>query len=297
MPNLGANDQAQALGIIAGGGRMPLEVAAAADASGRKVFIAAIHGAADPAIEAFPHSWVHLGQLGRLISVLRSANCRELVIIGHITRPDLTTIKLDPAALKHLPRIMSLAIGGDNSILSSIVQFFEAEDFTVTGAHQVAPALLASPGALSRAEPDRQDREDIALGYRLIDTLGPFDVGQCAVVAAGNVIAIEGAEGTDAMLQRCSGLVGRGRRRRGSRVGVLIKCPKPGQELRVDLPVIGPDTVENAAAAGLTGIAIAASRVLIVDRAATVAAADKAGLFLVGISGDERSQQSSPGAA
>ena len=297
MPSSVATDQTQTLGIIAGGGHIPLEVAAAAKAGGREVFIAAIDGAADPAIEAFPHSWVRLGQLGRLISVLRSAECRELVIIGHITRPDLTAMKLDLAALRHLPRIMSLAFGGDNSVLSSIVQFFEEEDFIIVGAHQVAPALLASPGALSRIEPTEEDREDIAIGYRLIDTLGPFDIGQCAVVAAGNVIAIEGAEGTDAMLQRCRGLVERGRRRRGSRVGVLVNRPKPGQELRVDLPVIGPDTIHNAAEAGLTGIAVAASQVMIAERAATVSAADSAGLFLVGISGDVAADQRKLGTA
>ncbi|MEX1060717.1 MAG: UDP-2,3-diacylglucosamine diphosphatase LpxI, partial [Methyloceanibacter sp.] len=153
--------------------------------------------------------------------------------------------------------------------------------YRVHGAGDVAPELLAGAGRLGNKTPSTEDRADIAIAFRVVSALGRFDVGQAAVVVKGHVLAVEAAEGTDAMLVRCAELRELGRTRR-SRAGVLVKAPKPGQEERVDLPTIGPETVGKAAAAGLAGIAVAARQVLMAERAATIEAANQHGLFLVG---------------
>ena len=171
-------------------------------------------------------------------------------------RPDLWKIRPDVGFFTSLPRILGLMAGGDDSVLTSVVRFFEQKGLAVRGAHEVAPDLLAGAGAIGSVALSEQGRADARLGFAVRAALGPLDAGQAVVVAHGQVLAIEGAEGTDAMLQRVAGLPGRGEP--GLRGGVLAKGPKPGQELRVDMPAIGPRTVAAAVAAGLEGIAVRA---------------------------------------
>jgi DUF1009 family protein len=271
------------LAIIAGGGTLPCTLADAALAQGRAVHILGIRGEADESIARFPHTWLKWGEIGKLLTTLEDKGCRDLVIIGAVKRPDLANVRFDFGAIKNLPFLLGLGVGGDDHVLSSVVRFLEGKGYRVYGAGEIAPELLAVEGTLGAKAPSQDDRDDIEAGFRLVSALGRFDVGQAAVVVKGRVLAVEAAEGTDAMLARCAELrKGSGGRRRGLG-GVLIKAPKPGQEERVDLPAIGPDTVKRAAKAGLAGIAIAAGRVLIADRAATIAAADEHGLFLIGM--------------
>jgi DUF1009 family protein len=140
---------------------------------------------------------------------------------------------------------------------------------------------LAGEGVLGDKAPSSEDAADIETAFRVVSALGRLDVGQAAVVVRGHVLAVEAAEGTDSMLARCAELRELGKTRRG-RAGVMVKAPKPGQEERVDLPTIGPDTVAKADNAGLAGIAVAAGQVLMAERAATIEAANRHGLFLVG---------------
>jgi DUF1009 family protein len=268
------------LAIIAGGGTLPIALAAAAAAQGRAVHVIGIRGEADAKISHFPHTWLKWGEVGKLFATLEGLGCRNLVIIGSVSRPDLANVRFDFGAIKNLPFLLSLGVGGDDQVLSSVVRFLESKGYRVYGAGEVAPELLAAEGNLGPKAPSPDDRADIEAGFRVVSALGRLDVGQAAVVVKGRVLAVEAAEGTDAMLARCAELR-KGGRRRGL-AGVLVKAPKPGQEERVDLPTIGPDTVEMAAQAGLAGIAVAAGRVLIADRDATVAAAGQHGLFLVG---------------
>lgn len=268
------------LAIIAGSGALPCTVAEAASRAGRNVHILGIRGEADPGIARFPHTWLKWGEVGRLFATLEGQGCRDLVIIGAVTRPDLANVRFDLGAIRNLPFILSLGIGGDDRILSNVVRFLEGKGYRVCGAGEVAPELLAGEGSLAAKTPTAEDKADIEIGLRVVEALGRLDVGQAAVVAKGHVIAVEAAEGTDAMLARCGEL--RRERRWRERGGVLVKAPKPGQEERVDLPAIGPDTVRNAAAAGLAGVAVAAGRVLIAERAATIATANEHGIFLWG---------------
>jgi UDP-2,3-diacylglucosamine hydrolase len=270
------------LGIIAGRGPLPCVVAESAAARGVPLHIVAIRGEARDEIERFPHTWVKWGEIGKLFRALDTNGCGDLVIIGGVDRPDLSNVKLDFGAIKTLPFILSLGKGGDDHVLSRVVRFFEEKGYRVHGAGDVAPELLAGEGVLGDKSPSTEDRADIGLAFQVVSALGRLDIGQAAVVVKGHVLAVEAAEGTDAMLVRCAELRALGKNPARGAAGVLVKAPKPGQEQRVDLPTIGPETVRRAAEAGLAGIALAAGQVLMAERAATIAAADEHGLFLVG---------------
>ncbi len=280
MANLDAKQDGP-LAILAGGGTLPSALADAAVAQGRAVHVIGIRGEADAKISRFPHTWLKWGEVGKLFATLDDQGCRDLVIIGSVSRPDLANVRFDFGAIKNLPFLLGLGVGGDDQVLSSVVRFLEGKGYRVYGAGEVAPELLAAEGTLGAKAPSPEDRADIEAGFRVVSALGRLDVGQAAVVVKGRVLAVEAAEGTNAMLARCDEMRKGARRRRGL-AGVLVKAPKPGQEERVDLPTIGPETVEMAAQAGLAGIAVAAGRVLIADRDATIAAAGQHGLFLIG---------------
>lgn len=271
------------LGILAGGGHLPFRVAEAARAAGREVYVVAVRGHAEPEIEAFPHDWLALGEVGRFFDMLDRHRCGELVIVGNVERPELKHIRFDLGGIARLPRIATMMMGGDDHLLIHLIRLIEERGVRVVAPHDILPDLVLAPGPATRRKPSRKIAADIALGRRVIAALGPYDVGQSVVVDRGRVIAIEAAEGTDAMLARCASLR---ERHRGERSGVLVKAPKPGQEVRVDLPTIGDRTVEGAARAKLAGIAAEARRTLVADGAALRAAADRLGLFVFGFDGE-----------
>lgn len=266
------------LGILAGGGGLPEQIARSAIASGRSVHIVAIEGEAASAITLFPHTWVNWGSIGRMSTSLRSAGVRDLIIVGSVTRPDLRNVRPDFGLVRALPTIFRLMGGGDDHVLRNVVRFFEAQGFQVRGIADVAPELLVATGALGRIVPTQHQIADAARGFQLIEALGGADVGQAVVMREGRALAIEAAEGTDRMLAR----LGDGGDRRAAG-GVLVKGPKPGQELRIDLPAIGPRTLQLAAEIGLAGVAVASGRVLIAERDATITAGDAKGLFVAGV--------------
>jgi lipid-A-disaccharide synthase len=277
-PAPGARDR---IGILAGGGRLPLMIAESVTARGGAVHIVGIEGEADAAIARLPHTWVNWGQVGRMVATLRAEGGGTMVIAGSVRRPDLWKVRPDWGFFLSLPQIPAMLRGGDDSVLSRVVRFFEAKGLTVRGAHEVAPDLLTESGRLGAVALDGESRRDAELGFAVRAVLGPLDAGQAVVVAGGKVLAIEGAEGTDAMLKRVAGMRGAGSA--GVRSGVLAKGPKPGQELRVDMPAIGPRTVELAADAGLASIAVAAGAVLLLDRAEALQTADARGIAIEGL--------------
>jgi DUF1009 family protein len=269
--------------ILAGGGTLPALIAEGARERGQQAHIVAIEGEADPVIVGrFPHTWVNWGGIGRMVRTIKAEGGSAMVIAGSVTRPDLMRIRPDLGFFRSLPSVIgTLAKGGDDGVLSHVVRFFERNGIVVRGLDEVAPELLISEGqpTLVRALP--RDESDIALALDLLGALGPLDVGQGAVVRAGRIIAIEGVEGTDRMLDRAAELIGLCAA--APPAGVLVKAPKPGQEMRVDMPTLGPRTVDNAARAGLAGIAGIASAALLLDRADAVASANAKGLFIIGL--------------
>jgi DUF1009 family protein len=206
-----------------------------------------------------------------------------MVMVGSIrTRPDFKSIKLDLATMKSLKDILAIVVGGDNAVLSGAIKFFERRGQRIVGAHEIATDLVAGEGPIGKRKPGRDGSADIAVAMRAARAIGAIDAGQAAIAVNGRVIALEAAEGTDQMLERLKALRATGRVKWSGRVGVLAKCPKPQQDLRVDMPTIGPRTIEGAIEAGLAGIAVAAGKVMIVDRAAIIRRADAEGLFVVG---------------
>src|ERR1700730_10549681 len=207
-------------------------------------------------------------------------------MIGTVLRVALRDIRFDWEALRELPTVIRMFRGGDNHLLSVLARLFEKRGFRFVGAHEVAPEILMPQGTLGRREPSARDRADVARGVALLSALGPFDVGQAVVVADNYVLAVEAAEGTDRMLARVAELRSEGRERTAIGTGVLVKVPKPGQDRRFDLPAIGPATGEGAARAGLAGIAVTAGAAIVAEPAEVGAAADRAGIFVIGIAPD-----------
>ena len=267
------------LTVLAGAGPLPGDIVAACEAIGRAVFVVAHKGITDPElIGAVPHEWVHLGAIERTIALLHEQRTEDVVFAGPVKRPPLTSLRLDGRALKVMNAFRKKeAALGDDKLLSLIITELEGEGFRVVGIDRILPDILARKGSLGTVEPDEEARADIAVGCRAARAVGALDIGQAVVVQQGVVLGVEAIEGTDALLARC------GEMRRDGPGGVLVKLKKPGQEARVDLPTIGTATIDGAVAAGLKGIAIEAGGALVVDRAAVVAAADAAGLFVIGI--------------
>ncbi|MDE2016549.1 MAG: UDP-2,3-diacylglucosamine diphosphatase LpxI [Hyphomicrobiales bacterium] len=279
---MSATGSTSPLGVICGAGEFPLAVARAARSAGRDVFLLGIEGFVDGELAGWPHARVRLGRIGALLAALRGANVRDLVIVGGLTRPAFRDLRLDFGALRLVPAFLDALRGGDDRLLSRVARFFEREGFRVLGAHEAAPGLLAPAGAIARRAPVAATLRDAEFAARLVAATGPFDAGQAAVVCDGHVWAIEAAEGTDAMLARVAELRASGRIRRRPPSGLLYKAPKPGQDRRVDLPALGPRTVEAARRAGLAAIAWEAGGALVLDREAMARAADAAGISLFG---------------
>jgi len=278
------------VGIIAGGGRLPTDVANGLGEQGHKPFVLMVQGEALPesALGKFEHEVLSLENIGSLVGILRRRGITHVVLAGEIRRrPRLGAMRFNLGLLAIVPLVISALARGDDGLLKVVVRGLEARGFTVVGAHQIVPDLTAAEGALTRLAPSTADWKDIEAAHEAAIAIGMLDIGQGAVAVGGRAIALEGIEGTDGLLARVRELRGHGRLA-GKKGGVLVKCAKPGQELRVDLPSIGLQTVEGAHAAGLAGIAVEAGRSLVLDSSAVIAKADALGLFVVGLPAKER---------
>ena len=263
---------------------MPFAVAESLTARGIDSVVFALKGACDPrAAERFRHHWISVGQLGRAERLFRAENCRNLVFIGTLVRPALSEIRLDWATLRAIWRVWAAFRGGDDHLLSGIGRILEQDGFRMVGIKDVAPDLLMPEGCVTRKAPDENAAADIAKGRDVLRALSPFDIGQAVIVIDGHVVGVEDIEGTDGLLARVAHLRAEGRIRAKTGRGVLVKAPKSGQDLRFDLPTMGPRTVEGAALASLAGIAIVAGNTIVVEPQAMIAAADAAGVFVTGL--------------
>jgi DUF1009 family protein len=272
------------VGLIAAGGAMPFAVADSLAARGIDAVFFALRGACDPQrVERFRHHWISVGQLGRAVKLFRAEGCRDLVFIGSLVRPALSEIRVDFGTLRVLGQVWAAFRGGDDHLLSGIGRILERDGFRMVGIKDVAPDLLMPEGYLTRTAPDEHATADIARGREVLRALSPFDIGQAAVVIDGHVVGIEDIEGTDGLLARVARLREQGRIRAAAKRGVLVKAPKSGQDLRFDLPTVGPRTVEGAALAKLAGLAVVAGNTIIAEPQAMIAMADAGGLFIAGV--------------
>jgi UDP-2,3-diacylglucosamine hydrolase len=277
-------DASSPIGLIAAGGVMPFAVADSLIARGVNPVLFALKGSCDPlAVQRFRHHWISLGQVGRAVRLFRAENCRDLVFIGTLVRPALSEIRLDWGTLRVIGRLWAAFRGGDDHLLSGIGRILEQDGFRMVGIKDVAPNLLMPRGCLTLKAPDENSAADIARGLDVLRALSPFDIGQAAAVIDSHVVGVEDIEGTDGLLARVARLRKEGRIRANRGRGVLVKAPKSGQDLRFDLPTIGPRTIEAADAAGLAGIAVIAGETTVVEAQIMIEAADAAGLFITGV--------------
>nr|WP_244571168.1 LpxI family protein [Mesorhizobium carmichaelinearum] len=273
------------VGIIAGGGSLPVEVAAGSAGQGYPPFIILMEGEADRLSELcrYEHETLALEAIGSLVPLLKRHRITHLVLAGEIKRrPRLTHLRPSVSLLAVIPIVVMALARGDDGLLKVVARGLEARGIKVMGAHEIVPNLVAAEGILTKAVPQKSDWRDIEAGFAAAKAIGALDIGQAAIAVGGRAIALEGIEGTAGLLDRTRLLRGHGRIA-GKTRGVLVKCAKPGQELRADLPSIGPQTVDAAHAAGLAGIAVEAGRSLILEGPATLSRANELGLFIVGL--------------
>ena len=270
------------LGLIAGGGDLPYAVAQRCELEGRDLYVVRLDGFADPHLTRWPGDDFGMAQIGAILKALKANGCRVVCLAGIVSRPDFKTLKPDFKGATLLPGIVSAAAKGDDALLRKILSVFENEGFAVEGADDILGGETLAVGALGAITPTDDQLQDLKKALHIAEKSGELDIGQGAVVCDGLVLAIEAQEGTDAMLSRVAGLPADLRGSPNAPRGALGKAPKPIQDLRVDMPVIGPRTVEMAAAAGLAGIGGVSGRLILIERAAIVAAADRLGLFVWG---------------
>jgi UDP-2,3-diacylglucosamine hydrolase len=282
---LSASDR---VAIVAGSGRLPVNVAAGLKAAGHPPFVVLVGSEAGDAdeLKTHDHATLELEQMAGLIALLKRNRITHVVLAGGIgRRPQLTKVRPSLALLAVLPRMLAGLARGDNALLKTIVGLIERAGLKVVGAHQIVPDLVAGEGVMTKARPTTADRKDLAAAFAAAKAIGALDIGQAAIAIGGRAIALEGVEGTDGLLARTRELRSHGRLA-GKQRGVIVKCAKPNQELRADMPAIGPLTVAAAHEAGLAGIGVEAGRSLILDYEAVCADADALGLFVIGLKED-----------
>lgn len=264
------------LGVIAGGGSLPVRVVQAAAAMGRPTYVVVLEGHGDPAAYAGqPHVTMRWGLAAQMLGWLKQHGVREVVLAGNVARPSLLSLRPDAASLKLLGRIGRSAFNGDDSILRAVMKVLAEEGFEVVGAQALLAGLLPQAALLAGPMPDDIARADITRGIAVCHAIGAVDVGQSVVVQQGLVLGVEAIEGTDALILRAGGL------KREGPAPILVKALKPAQSTLADLPTIGPKTVEAARAAGLRGLAFQAGGTILLDRDTAIAAAEAAGIFLL----------------
>jgi UDP-2,3-diacylglucosamine hydrolase len=272
------------IAILAGAGQLPIQLVNHLERTGQEYRVLAFRGFALPELRRRAHASVDLLDLKTIMSTLEGWQPRAVSLVGAVRRPGFSALLGAYSALRNRQEVRDVIARGDDQVLRGAVMLLEERGHRVVGAHELAPDLVA-PSSLSGAlQPGADDREAVTVGLDLLASLSAFDIGQGAVVDRRHVLAIEGPEGTDRMLRRVRGLrqswFGMRRREEG---GVLIKAAKRGQDLRVDMPTIGPRTVVEASRAGLSGIAIGAGSTFVLEQAETMHTADGLGLFLVAV--------------
>ena len=273
------------LAIIAGNGRLPLQIAESVNARSQPVFIVGIRGEADRGIEQFPHEWCGWEQVGRIFKSIKQNNITNVVLAGGIIgRPEFRLHKLDWGTIRTLPGLLAALLGGDNQILTGVISVLEKRGFTVCNVAEILPEMTVLEGANTSTKPKAAQKKQIAEGYAVAQAMGQFDIGQACVVVGSRAVAVEAVEGTDAMLARVAEMrrVGRLPKKPG---GVLVKAVKPGQDERADLPAIGPETISLVHEAGLLGIGVEANKTLIIDKVQTLKLANDLGVFIFGFDG------------
>lgn len=275
------------LGIIAGEGKLPLLIAEAYHTARKPYFLLGIEGfAAEADMVPFEHALMPLGAVGQAIDLLKTENCSAVVMAGRVIRPDLQNLDVDRSGEQLVAKIVTAPRRGDDRIMKLVIETIENEGFRVLELEDILAGLALKAGVLGHIFPSADHQEDIKVAIEVVREMGRLDIGQGVVVKQRHVLAVEAVEGTDAMLDRCATFQNTSEAKDRTPCGVLVKMPKPDQERRADLPVIGVTTVNKTAAAGLAGIAVAAGGVFVIDQDSVAKAADDHGIFVLGFPHD-----------
>jgi len=267
----------QKLGIIAGGGNLPEKLVAACDKKGIEVFIIAIEGHTEPQVYSGRHYMMtRLGAGGQMIETLRAHDIKDIVLIGGVRRPSLMEMKPDMWTAKFFAKV-GLKSFGDNGILTALDNALRDEGFTVHGVQDFVHDLLAPAGLIGKHKPEKENHADIERGLLIARELGSLDVGQSVIIQEGLVLGVEGVEGTDELIRRCSAY------KRKGQGGILVKACKPQQDRNLDLPTIGPQTVITCIEAGLAGIVIEAGQSLLLEPEKVAELADMNKIFVLSV--------------
>lgn len=265
------------IALLAGGGALPEIVASSCRHQGRDLLIIGFNGFTDPILlKKYPSQLVRLGQIGKVLALLKKNKIDQIVFAGHVTRPAFSQIRPDWQGLKLLWTLRKKRMG-DDGLLRTLSGFFEKHGVQLIGADQLVPDSIMPHGILTTQKPSAEELKDIAYGQKILKTWGDLDQGQAIVIQQGLVLGVEAIEGTDELIKRCSAY-----KRPGSKP-ILIKTKKPKQDRRLDLPTIGENTIKNAIAAGYAGIAVQAGDALFLQPSICVEQADQNGLFIIGI--------------
>ncbi len=281
LPALG-----DAIAIVAGSGILPRMIAEDCALRGQPYRVVLFEGVTLDWVHKHPVINAIFEKPGRLFSDMRKANCKTVSFAGGMTRPKLSPLRFDLKGLRLAPSLFSALKSGDDAALSIVSNIFEAEGFAIKAPHELLESLLMKPGVLTKAQPSDDDKSDASRASEIVRAIGSVDVGQGAVVAQGICLATESIQGTDQMLEFVAKTGEMYRPDPDGSKGVLLKAPKPGQDWRVDLPAIGPGTMDRAAKAGLAGVVVQAGGVLVLGLDETIAKADELGLFLWGRDSD-----------
>ena len=262
----------QKLGIIAGGGALPRKLLSYCDSQGIDSFVVGFEGHVEPAtVQGRNHVLMRVGAAGAIMQTLRERGYRDLVLIGAVKRPKLAEMCPDLRTIAFYAKLGMRALG-DDSFLKAIRAELEHEGFTIHGIHEIVPGLMMPQGAITKAQPDEAQWEDIRLGLTESRKIGKDDIGQSVVVLNEDVLGTEDDTGTAALIKRAA-----------AKGAILVKSSKPQQDRKLDMPTVGSETVKLCASLGYAGIAAEYDGVLLADREEMVAHADAAGLFVVGV--------------
>lgn len=266
------------LGLIAGAGMMPVEIIKHCTATGREIFVVGLENfATEEQLAGAPHTFARIGEAGKILKAFKNAGVHDIVMAGGIKRPSFKELIPDWEGVKIVARLAMKRLS-DDKLFRAVIDEIENHGFHVVGIEEVVPEMLFKEGVYGRVKPSSDDMDDVQRGVEVARALGAVDVGQACVVQEGMVLGVEAVEGTDALLARAAGL------RRDGKKPVMVKVLKPGQDMRVDLPAIGLQTIESLVRHGIGGIAVEAGGILLIERDAVIAMADREGIFILGLS-------------
>ncbi len=263
------------IGIIAGSGLLPDIVISSCLKNNFNPFV--VYVDRQPSITNVPYLNINIASVGKTIKWLKSNNIEQILFVGKINRPKWSALRPDAGGIKLLTKLTKSFIQGDNALLSLVLSFFEENGFKILQISDIAPQLIVQEEVISSKKPDQSYLADIEFATRLLSNLSPFDVGQGLIIQNKVILGIEAIEGTDELIKRCKNL-----KTDNSQGAILVKRKKDNQDVRIDLPTIGPQTIDNAYQSGLYGIALQAGFTVIIDRQTVKNKLDEYGMFLIG---------------